>query len=275
MINNFLKLLSTGIVGLILFKHLETSATGEFFIDSSSFGSNKECPANNNSVCIKSYIHLVECFREITGNHENFSFAFFPNNKANSLYVAVTYTVHYSHNDSDDRIDYEDANSTLYIEEWVWSHTMVYIMFHPSLFKFLSIGYGKMSERTNSVRLTIPRLCHDNNDNHKLIERLTQMVCYYVLLVFALEDQSENQYYICHKASSVLYGKYSTVVKKYNTVISFNYSLHKQPSLMILVRLYGFLPAYMDSYHSLNGLNKEIHWNNILRHHAWLVFSCR
>ena len=39
------------------------------------------------------------------------------------------------------------------------------------------------------------------------------------LLVCAWEDQSENQYYMCHKASSVLYGKYSTVVKKYSTVI--------------------------------------------------------
>ena len=42
----------------------------------------------------------------------------------------------------------------------------------------------------------------------------------------------------------------------------FNYNLRKQPSLMILARLYGFL----------NGLNKEIHWNNILKHHIWLVF---
>ena len=38
----------------------------------------------------------------------------------------------------------------------------------------------------------------------------------YLLLVCVWEDQSKNQYYICHKASSVLYGKYSTVVK--NTV---------------------------------------------------------
>ena len=40
-----------------------------------------------------------------------------------------------------------------------------------------------------------------------------------VLLVCAWEDQRENQYCICHKISSLLYGKYSTVVSKYSTVI--------------------------------------------------------
>ena len=40
-----------------------------------------------------------------------------------------------------------------------------------------------------------------------------------ILLVCAWEDQSENQYFIYHKVSSVLYSKYNTVVKKYSTVI--------------------------------------------------------
>ena len=172
------KLFSTGIVSLILFnslcRQLTISAAGEIPTDTSR-DSKWECPANNNSVCVKGYIHLVECFRDISENQENFSFAFFPNNKASSLYVTVTYMIHYEHNDSTDN---GLANSSHYIEEWVWSHTMVYIMYHPSLFKFLSIGYGMVDERVNSVELTIPRLCHDN-DNHRLIERLTQMVCYY------------------------------------------------------------------------------------------------
>ena len=42
---------------------------------------------------------------------------------------------------------------------------------------------------------------------------------YITLLVCAWEDQRENQYYICHKGLSVLYGKYGTVVSKYGTVI--------------------------------------------------------
>ena len=185
MIGDFLKLYSTGIVGLILFnslcRQLAISAAGEVPADTSRF-SNWECPADNNSVCIKSYLHLVECFRDIPENQENFSFAFFPNNKASSLYVTVTYTIYYEGNESTDN---GRANSSYYIEEWVWSHTMVYIIYHPLLFKFLSIGYGMIDERINSVELTIPRLCHDS-DNHRLIERLTQMVCSYVQQFYSL-----------------------------------------------------------------------------------------
>ena len=176
--DKLLKLYNTGIVGLILFnslcRQLATSAAVELPIDTGR-DSRWECPANNNSVCVKGYLHLVECFRDISENQENFSFAFFPNNKASSLYVAVTYTIYYEDNKStDDGL----ANTSYYIDEWVWSHTMVYIMYHPSLFKFLSIGYGMIDERINSVELTIPRLCQDN-DYHRLIERLTQMVRMY------------------------------------------------------------------------------------------------
>ena len=174
------KLFSTGIIRLILFnslcRPLAISAAGEPILDPSDISDKWECPANNNSVCVKGYIHLVECFKDITDNQDNISFAFFPNNKASSLYVTVTYTIHHEHKDSGNAT----ANSSRYIEEWVWSHTMVYIMYHPSLFKFLSLGYGRIDDRVNSAELTIPLLCHDNNDNHKLIERLTQMVCTYI-----------------------------------------------------------------------------------------------
>ena len=43
-------------------------------------------------------------------------------------------------------------------------------------------------------------------------------ICMY-LLVCVWEDQRESQYYICHKISSILYGKYSTVISKYSTII--------------------------------------------------------
>ena len=38
------------------------------------------------------------------------------------------------------------------------------------------------------------------------------------LLVCAWENQSENQYFICNKVSSMLYSKYITVVRKYSIV---------------------------------------------------------
>lgn len=161
---------SIGIILLtnsLLGPQLLSAAVGTYHIGFAA--SQRECPTNNNSVCIQGYLHLVECFRSITGNQENFSFAFFPNNKASSLYVSVTYTV---------ENDYSElVNSSYHTEDWVWSHTVVYIMFHPTIFKYLTIGYGRMDERINKLELTIPRLCHDNNDNYKLIERLTQMVC--------------------------------------------------------------------------------------------------
>ena len=49
------------------------------------------------------------------------------------------------------------------------------------------------------------------------------------LLVCAWEDQRENQYYICHKISSVLYGKYSTVISKYSTVILIYHVVNNPP----------------------------------------------
>ena len=178
MIGKLLKLFNTVIVGLILFNNFcSLPATGEpETTHGTSITFKRECPTDNNSVCIKGYLHLVECFKSISENQENFSFAFFPNNKASSLYVTVTYKINYTQNGSGSVSDDTLVDSSYYIEEWVWSHTLVYIMFHPKIFKFLSIGYGEIDDRINSVELTIPRLCPDNNDNHKLIERLTQMV---------------------------------------------------------------------------------------------------
>lgn len=181
MIGKALKLFTRIIVGLILFNNLcnwrliTSVAADSDGLSGTSINSDKECPTNNNSVCVKGYLHLVECFKNISQNQENFSFAFFPNNKAFSLYVTVTYTLNYSQDDSDNANN--NVSSSYYIEEWVWSHTVVYIMYHPTIFKYLSIGYGMIDERINSVELTIPRLCHNNTNNHKLIERLTQKVC--------------------------------------------------------------------------------------------------
>ena len=51
----------------------------------------------------------------------------------------------------------------------------------------------------------------------------------FILLVCAWEDQRENQYYIRHKISSVLYGKYSTVGSKYSTVILIYHVVNNPP----------------------------------------------
>lgn len=171
MIGKLLKLINTGIIGLVVLNRLTTSAEEGVL---SSTNTRWECPASNNSVCIKNYLHLLHCFKNISGNHENVSIGFFPNNKASSLYVTVTYTIYY---DSDNRSGYRSMNFSHDVEEWVWSHTVVYIMYHPTIFKYLSIYYGMIDERVDSVELTIPRLCHDSDENHKIIERLTQMVC--------------------------------------------------------------------------------------------------
>ena len=56
-----------------------------------------------------------------------------------------------------------------------------------------------------------------------------------LLLVCAWEDQRENQCYICHKISSILYGKYSTVI-----LILVCNQCSKQPPLLSL-------PAYVYS----------------------------
>lgn len=183
MIGKLLKLLNSGIVGLILFNCsglLPATSTADSTAGETSSGSSYsdsgECPTDNNSVCITGYLQLVDCFKNISQNHENFSFAFFPNNKASSLYVTVIYTVNYEQNYSDNATGDVIVNSTVRIEEWVWSNTIVYIMYHPTIFGYLSIGYGMIDGRSSRVELTIPRLCHNNTDNYKLIERLTQMV---------------------------------------------------------------------------------------------------
>lgn len=181
MIGKVPRLFKIGIIDIILinslYRPLSVGGHGPLRGYITNTNSGEICPTNNNSVCIKGYLHLVQCFKNLTENQENFSFAFFPNNKANSLYVTVTYTINYEQPEND---SYDTTDNRLghYIEQWVWSHTVVYIMYHPTIFKFLSIGYGMIDERINSVELTVPRLCHDNKDNYKLIERLTQMVCY-------------------------------------------------------------------------------------------------
>lgn len=176
-----LRLLNSGILGLILFicsGVLATSRADSAETYSGTSHSESECPTDNNTVCINSYLQLVDCFKNISGNHENFSFAFFPNNKASSLYVTVIYTIYYEQNYSKNATSRVPVNSSVQIEEWVWSNTIVYIMYHPTIFKYLSIGYGMIDGRSSRVELTIPRLCHDNSDNYKFIERLTQKVCF-------------------------------------------------------------------------------------------------
>ena len=64
----------------------------------------------------------------------------------------------------------------------------------------------------------------DKNQNFIL-----HIAVYMYLLVCAWEDQRENQYYICHKISSILYGKYSTVVSKYSTVILIYHVVNNPP----------------------------------------------
>ena len=69
-----------------------------------------------------------------------------------------------------------------------------------------------------------------------------------ILLVCAWEDQKGNQ---C-SVSSVLYGKYSTVVSTYSTVILILVcnQCSKQPALILL-------PVYVDSRHPLKWLHKS------------------
>ena len=45
-------------------------------------------------------------------------------------------------------------------------------------------------------------------------------------MYFAWEDQRQKQYFMCHKMSSVLYRKYSTVVNKYSTVALISKQAH-------------------------------------------------
>ena len=68
---------------------------------------------------------------------------------------------------------------------------------------------------------------HDVTINQLFIQNYTDH--YDDLLVCAWEDQRENQYYICHKISSILYGKYSTVVSKYSTVILIYHVVNNPP----------------------------------------------
>jgi len=86
------------------------------------------------------------------GNHENISFAFFPTNHASLLYVSVEYTIWYSDNTVVGSGD--TLNISFYTEVWVWSNTVVYILFHP---RYLSINYVSVDD---SVQLTISTLCH-------------------------------------------------------------------------------------------------------------------
>ena len=73
----------------------------------------------------------------------------------------------------------------------------------------------------------------------------TKVLCTskWYLLVCVWEDQRKNWFYIFHKISSVLYGKYNAMVSKYSTVILILVcnQCNKQPPLIIIMRLCGFL----------------------------------
>ena len=121
------------------------------------------------SQCISSYQQLETIFRSSSENYDNISEAFYVTNRVSSHYVVVNYhTVQCSSYDNFTGCTAVDT------EQWIWSHSVVHLLFHPYSLYYLSLRYDDTNDRTAVVYVTVPVVCHDNKD--RLLSRLTQLV---------------------------------------------------------------------------------------------------
>lgn len=126
-----------------------------------------------NSQCVSSYQKLEKIFIESDENYGNLSEAFFIKNRINSQYVIVNYrTIQ-----CDNRLLSHDnftGCTTIGIEQWIWSQSIVHMLFHPYAVSYLSFWYDNTDKRMATVTLTIPAVCQCHRN--KLLSRLTQLV---------------------------------------------------------------------------------------------------
>jgi len=125
------------------------------------------------SQCVSNYQKLEKIFIKSEQNYGNLSEAFFITNRIDSQYVTINYRTIQCANQWQ-RNDNFTGCITTSIEKWIWSHSIIHILFHPYALNYLSLWYDETDERMADVTLTIPVLCEKQRD--ALLHRLTQLV---------------------------------------------------------------------------------------------------
>ena len=125
------------------------------------------------SQCVSNYQELEKIFTESDENYGNLSEAFFVTNRINSRYVAVNYRTLQCGNQWPRNSNFTEC-AIVGTEQWIWSQSVVHILFHPYVHNYLSLWYDDTNERMATVSLTLPVLCQ--NQKNQLLSRLTQLV---------------------------------------------------------------------------------------------------
>ena len=123
------------------------------------------------SQCVSSYQQLETIFRSSIENYDNISEAFYVTNRVSSHYVVVNYQTVQCHN-------YDNGSFTgctaVGTEQWIWSRSVVHLLFHPYSLYYLSLRYDDTNDRTAVVNVTVPVVCGDKKE--RMLSRLTQLV---------------------------------------------------------------------------------------------------
>jgi len=123
------------------------------------------------SQCVSSYKQLETIFRSSIEIYDNISEAFYVTNKVSSHYVVVNYQIVQCHS-------YDNGNFTgctaVGTEQWIWSHSVVHLLFHPYSLYYLSLRYDDTNDRTAVVNVTVPMVC--SGKENRMLSRLTQLV---------------------------------------------------------------------------------------------------
>ena len=129
--------------------------------------------AADESPCVSNYQKLEEIFTSSNENYGNLSEAFYTTNRINSRYVIVNYQIIQCDTAWQGENNLTEC-SRIGVEKWIWSYSMVHILFHPHSLSYLSFWYDNTDDRMNDVSLTLPPLCENHKD--QLLSRLTQLV---------------------------------------------------------------------------------------------------
>ena len=123
--------------------------------------------------CVSNYQKLERIFTKSDENYGNLSEAFFTTNRINSHYVIVNYRIIQCDNEWERNSNFTGC-ATVGTEHWIWSYSIVHILFHPYSLNYLSFWYDNTEDRMGAVTLTLPVLCLNQKD--RLLSRLTQLV---------------------------------------------------------------------------------------------------
>ena len=123
--------------------------------------------------CVSNYQKLERIFTKSDENYGNLSEAFFTTNRINSHYVIVNYRIIQCDNEWERNSNFTGC-ATVGTEHWIWSYSIVHILFHPYSLNYLSFWYDDTEDRMSAVTLTLPVLCLNQKD--RLLSRLTQLV---------------------------------------------------------------------------------------------------